>query len=232
METSNVRRIQYITCQWYIVPCLEQPQFNIIGNKWIFRLKWDPDSFITRYKARLVAKGFHQRPGIDYTETYSPVIKPPTIKLVLYIALSNGWPLCQMDVNNAFLHGSISKDIYMSQPSGFANSHFPDYVCKLRKALYGLKQAPRAWYNALKNFLITYEFLNSRSDYIFVFNWDSVVAYFLVYIEDLLLTGNNDSFLNAFKTTLALKFSLRDLESPRHFLGMEILPTSHNFFLS
>jgi len=87
----------------------KQPQFNIIGNKWVFRLKRDLDGDITRYKAHLVTEGFHQRPGIDYTETYSLVIKPQTIKLVLCIALSNGWPLCQMDVNNAFLHGSISR---------------------------------------------------------------------------------------------------------------------------
>jgi len=121
----------------------------------------------------------------------------------------------------------------MSQPPGFVNSHFPDYVCKLHKALYGLKQAPRAWYNTLKDFLITYRFLNSRSDTsLFVYNWDGVVAYFLVYVDDLQLIGNNDSFLNAFKTALALKFSLKDFGSPHHFLGMEILPTSHGLFLS
>jgi len=81
----------------------------------------------------------------------------------------------------------------MSQPPGFVNSHFPDYVCNLHKVLYGLKQAPRAWYNALKDFLITYRFLNSRSvTSLFVYNQDDVVPYFLVYVDDLLLTGNND----------------------------------------
>jgi len=121
----------------------------------------------------------------------------------------------------------------MSQPLGFVNSHFPNYVYKHHKALYGLKQAPRAWYNALKDFLITYGFLNSRSDTsLFVYNRDDVVAYFLVYVDDLLLTSNNDSFLNAFKTALTLKFSLKNLGSPHHFLGMEILPTSHGLFLS
>jgi len=95
----------------------------------------------------------------------------------------------------------VSQRIFMSQPLGFVNSHFPDYVCKLHKALYSLKQAPRAWYNALKGFLITYQFLNSRSDTpLFEYNWDGVVAYFIVYVDDLLLMGNNDSFMNAFKT--------------------------------
>ena len=114
---------------WSFVP--QQPQFNIIGNKWVFRLKRDPDGSIARYKVCLVSKGFDQHPGINYTKTYSPIIKPQTIKLVLCIA--NG--LCQMDVNNAFLHGSILEDIYMYQPPGFFNSDFPYYVCKLRKVL-------------------------------------------------------------------------------------------------
>jgi len=93
--------------------------------------------------------------------------------LVLCIALSNCWPLFQMNVNNVFLHGSISEYIYMSQLLGFVNSHFLDYVYKLHKVLYNLKQTPRAWYNVLKDFLITYEFLNSRSD-------TSLFMYFLL----------------------------------------------------
>lgn len=107
----------------------------------MFRLKRNPDGSIARHKARLVAKGFHQRPGLDFHDTFSPVLKPQTIKLVLCLAL---WPLTQMDVNNAFLHGSIQEDAYMSQPAGFIHPSLPHYVCKLHKALYGLKQAPRA----------------------------------------------------------------------------------------
>jgi len=121
----------------------------------------------------------------------------------------------------------------MSQSPGFVNFHFLDYVCKLHKALYGLKQAHRAWHNALNDFFITYRFLNSRSDTsLFVDNWDCVVAYFLVYVDDLLPTGNNDSFLNAFKIVIPLKFSLKDHESPHHFLGIEILHISRSFFIS
>jgi len=99
--------------------------------------------------------------------------------------------------------------------------------------LYSFIQAPRAWYNALKDFLHTYEFLDSQSDTsLFVYNQDDVVAYFLVYVDDLVLTGNNNPFLNAFKIALALKFYFKDLGSPHHFLGMEIFPTSHGLFLS
>lgn len=102
---------------WSLVP--PKDHYNIIGCKWVFRLKIHPNGSIARYKARLVAKGFHQQPGIDYSETFSPVIKPQTIKLVLCIALSKGWSLSHMDVNNAFLHGTIKEDIYMAQPYGF-----------------------------------------------------------------------------------------------------------------
>ena len=105
---------------WDLVP--KEPHFNIIGNKWVFRIKRNTDGSIARYKARLVAKGFHQCPGVDYTDTYNQVIKPQTIKLVICLAISQGWSLCQMDINNAFLHGAITKDIYMHQPAGFIHS--------------------------------------------------------------------------------------------------------------
>lgn len=210
---------------WSLVP--PEPHFNIIGNKWVFRLKINPDGSIARYKARLVAKGFHQRPGIDFKDTFSPVIKPQTIKLVLSIAISKKWLLSQMDVNNAFLHGTLSEEVYMSQPPGFIHQNFPHHVCKLHKSLYGLKQAPRAWYNELKSFVVAYGFSNSKSDpSLFIYNKDNVISYFLVYVDDILLTGNDSSSLHNFKQALAKKFSLKDLGTPSHFLGVELLPTS------
>ena len=185
---------------------LKQPHFNVVGNKWVFRLT---DGSIARYKACLIAKGFHQRPGVDYNETYNLVIKRQTIKMVLCIALSRGWPLCQMDINNAFLHGTITEDIYMSQPMGFVHSQFPDHICKLHKALYGLKQAPRAWYHAPKAFLLEFGFTNARPDTsLFVYKKNGVLAYFLIYMDDLLLTGNHDAFLRDFKEALTQRFSL------------------------
>ncbi|PNY00673.1 retrovirus-related Pol polyprotein from transposon TNT 1-94 [Trifolium pratense] len=216
---------------WSLVP--HHPHLNVIGNKWVFRIKRNPDGSIARYKARLVAKGFHQRPGIDYKDTFSPVIKPQTIKMVLCISLSKGWDLMQMDVNNAFLNGTLNEEVYMSQPPGFVHSSYPNHVCKLHKSLYGLKQAPRAWYNALHSFVVTYGFFKSKSDpSLFIYHKDGIMAYFLVYVDDLLLTGNSSSFLKDFKTTLAAKFSLKDMGNPSHFLGVELLPTSTGIFLS
>jgi len=138
-----------------------------------------------------------------------------------------------MDVNNAFLHGAIFEDVYMSQPSGFIHPYFPNHICKLHKALYGLKQAPRAWYQELKSFIVASGFFNAKSDSsFFIYKQDHVIAYFLVYVDDLLLMRNDVTFLAKFKAALATKFSLIDLGTPSHFLGVELLPTANGMFLS
>jgi len=123
---------------------------NIVECKWVFRIKRKANGSIEHYKARLVAKGFHQQPGIDFSEIYSPVIKPITIRTMLSLAISAGWPIHQVDVSNTFLHGSLQETVYMEQPPRFQHPSHPTAVCKLNKALYGLKQAPRAWFSRLK----------------------------------------------------------------------------------
>ena len=122
---------------------------NLIDCKWVYRIKKKSDGTIDRYKARLVAKGFKQMYGIDYEHTFSPVVKAATIRLVLSIAVSRGWSLRQLDVQNVFLHGVLEEEVYMKQPPGFEDKDAPSYVCKLDKALYGLKQAPRAWCSSI-----------------------------------------------------------------------------------
>ena len=137
---------------------------NLIGCKWVYQIKWHADGSIERYKACLVAKGFHQQPGIDYGETFSLVIKPTSVRIVLSIALSAGWPIRQIDIQNAFLHGNLSKEVFMHQPPRYSYPSFPHHVCKLKKALYGLKQAPRAWFSWLSTRLIELGFHGSLSD--------------------------------------------------------------------
>jgi hypothetical protein len=126
---------------WNLVPSSDH---NVIDCKWVFKLKHKVDGSVNYHKARLVVKGFKQRLCIDYDDIFSPVIKPITIRLVLSLAVSQGWVLRQLDVQNTFLHGILEEEVYMKQPSEFVDSKFPSYHCKLGKALYGLKQAPRA----------------------------------------------------------------------------------------
>ena len=111
---------------WELVP--PEDITNLVGCKQIFRIKRNSDGSIDRYKALLVAKGFHHRPGVDYHETFSLVVKPTTVRLMLSIAISNGWSLCQLDVNNAFLQGRRSENVFMAQPPGFVDFDHPSYV--------------------------------------------------------------------------------------------------------
>ena len=123
---------------------------KVIGNKWVFRIEYNSDGSVSRYKARLVAKGFHQIQGLDFHETFSPVIKSSTIRIFLSMAVMYHWVLRQIDINNVFFNGYLTEEVYMQQPEGFVDSSRLDYVCKLHKAFYGLKHAPRAWFDKLK----------------------------------------------------------------------------------
>jgi hypothetical protein len=122
---------------WHLVP--RKPEANIIDCKWVYKVKKKADGSIDRYKTRLVTKGFKQRYGIDYKDTFSPVVKAATVKIILSIAVSNGWSMRQLDVQNTFLHGVLKEEVYMRQPPGYENRENPDFVCQLDKTIYGLK---------------------------------------------------------------------------------------------
>ena len=128
---------------------------HIIQTKWVFGTKLKADGSLDKYKAQLVAKGFQQNAGIELLETFSPVIKASTIRIIFTLAISKGWDIQQIDVNNAFLNGDLHEDVFVTQPEGFEDPIKPNHVCKLRKALYGLKQAPRAWFEKLKSALLS-----------------------------------------------------------------------------
>jgi hypothetical protein len=145
---------------WHLVPPMRGR--NIIGCKWVYKIKRKQDGSLDRYKARLVAKGFKQRYVIDYDDTFSPVVKMATIHIVLSIAVSKGWSICPLDVQSAFLHGYLEEEVYMEQLLGYEDVTKLGYVCKLDKALYGLKQASRAWYSRLSAKLISLGFCSSK----------------------------------------------------------------------
>ncbi|XP_071704681.1 uncharacterized mitochondrial protein AtMg00810-like [Rutidosis leptorrhynchoides] len=143
------------------------------------------------------------------------------------------WPLHQLDVKNAFLNGNLSETVFMEQPPGFINAKFPSHVCHLKKALYSLKQAPRAWFQRLSTFLFQIGFSCSRADpSLFVYKPNSCVLYLLVYVDDIILIGNDDAMIRRFITRLHHEFVIKDLGKLSYFLGLEVTYTSTGLFLS
>ena len=129
---------------------------KLLQCKWIYKTKIAVDGTTTKYMARLVAKGYSQVQGFDYNETFTPVSRIDSIRLVLAIVASKRWEVHHMDVKSAFLHGDLEEEIYMKQPEGFIDD--PSLVCRPRKSLYGIKQSPRAWYFKMDSFVISQNF--------------------------------------------------------------------------
>lgn len=216
---------------WLLVPCPKNR--NIVGSKWIYKVKKNPDGSISRYKARLVAQGFSQAKGLDYDETFSPVVRHSTVRVILALAAMNDWELRQLDVKNAFLHGDLKEEVYMAQPQGFVHCEHPDYVCLLQKSLYGLKQAPRAWNEKFTSFLPSLGFKFSHSDpSLFIRYTEKGMIALLLYVDDIVITGSDSSGIHEVITELSLVFDMKDLGDLSYFLGLEVTRVRHGIFLS
>jgi hypothetical protein len=191
---------------WHLVP---RPTQNVVGTKWVFRNKQDEHGVVTKNKARLVAKGYSQVEGLDFGETYAPVARLESIRILLAYATYHGFKLYQMDVKRAFLNGPIKEEVYVEQPPGFEDSEYPNHVYKLSKALYGLKQAPRAWYQCLRDFLITNEFKVSKvNPTLFTKTIAKDLFVCQIYVDDNIFGSTNKSTCEEFSRIMIQKFEM------------------------
>lgn len=207
------------------------PTKKALGTKWVHTIKFHADGTIERHKSRLVVLGNNQKEGLDYTETFSPVAKMTTVRIFLDVAAKMKHEIHQMDVHNAFLHGDLHDEVYIKMPLGFSNPN-DTRVCRLRKSLYGLKQAPRCWFAKLVDALLKYGFSQTHSDSsLFVYSRHNMSLRILVYVDDLIISGDSSQAINSFKAYLSTCFHMKDLGILKYFLGLEVARSSKGIYL-
>jgi hypothetical protein len=215
---------------WYLVP---RPNQNVVGTKWVFRNKQDEHGVVTRNKARLVAKGYSQVEGLDFDETYAPIARLESIRILLAYATYHGFKLYQMDLKRAFLNRPIKEEVYVEQTPGFEDSEYRNHVYKLSKALYGLKQAPRVWYECLRDYLITNGFKVGKVDPTL---FTKTVAKHLficqIYVDDIIFGSTNKSTCEEFSRVMIQKFEMSMTGELKYFLGFQIKQLQEGTFIS
>ncbi|KAG8479288.1 hypothetical protein CXB51_029082 [Gossypium anomalum] len=206
---------------------------KVIGVKWVFRAKQNADGSLNKLKARLVVKGFSQKYGLDYIETFAPVARLDTVRLLVALAAQRQWIIHQLDVKSAFLNSFLEEEIYIDQPQGFVVSGKEDMVYRLKKALYGLKQVPRAWYSRIDSYLVSLGFERSSSEPTLYVKKKQAETQLIVslYVDDLLVTGGDQNILAVFKAKMKEMFEMSDLGQMTYFLGMEVQRTQNGIFL-
>lgn len=210
------------------------PGKTAVGCKWVYKVKYKSDGSVERLKARLVAMGYTQQAGIDYLDTFSPVTKLVSVKLMLTLADAKGRTLCYLDINNAFLYGDLNEAIYMKLPPGLdPEGKYPSStVCKLQKSLYGLKQASRQWFLKFSTVLLGFGLQQSHLGHSYFFQHkDGNYLGILIYVDDILLASNSSTLIKNFKIYLGAHFKYKDLGPPKYFLGLEIARSNVGIFL-
>ena len=210
---------------WELVPRSSITNRNIVGCRWVYKIKRGADGSIDRFKARLVAQGYSQTEGVDYEEVFSPVARATTIRMLLSFANTHDLEVHQMDVKTAFLNGVLDNEIFMEQPEGFIDPNKPDFVCKLNKGLYGLKQSARCWNQTLDEYLVGvagYYKKSAADGCIYLKNVGSSFIILAIYVDDIIPISNDISLLNKEKDALCKKFEMVDNGEVHFFLGMMI----------
>ena len=204
-----------------------------IGLKWVYKLKRDAGGNVQKHKACLVAKGFVQKQGVDFEEVFAPVARLESVRLLVALAAHEGWRVHHMDVKSAFLNGDLKEEVYVMQPPGYAIDGEEHKVLRLDKALYGLRQAPRAWNAKLDRCLLGLGFTRSPSEHA-VYGRGRGTARLLVgvYVDDLIITGNNDDEISKFKMEMQRLFCMIDLGLLSFYLGIEVKQTTNDISLS
>ena len=203
---------------------VELPEgFRAVGCKWVYKTKTDASGNIERYKARLVAKGFLQKEGIDYHDTFSPVSKKDSLRIIMALVAHFDLELHQMDVKTAFLNGELEEEVYMTQPEGFISEKGNNLVCKLKKSIYGLKQASRQWYMKFHNIITSFGFEENIVDQcIYIKVSGSKFTFLVLYVDDILLASNNLGLIRETKRFLSQNFDMKDIGEASYVLGIEI----------
>ena len=216
---------------WELVPRPEGT--NVIGTKWIFKNKTNEEGVITRNKARLVAQGYTQIEGVDFDETFAPVARLESIRLLLGVACILKFKLYQMDVKSVFLNGYLNEEAYVEQPKGFVDPTHPDHVYRLKKALYGLKQAPRAWYERLTEFLTQQGYRKGGIDKTLFVKQDAenlMIAQ--IYVDDIVFGGMSNEMLRHFVQQMQSEFEMSLVGELTYFLGLQVKQMEDSIFLS
>ena len=205
---------------------------SIVGTKWVFKNKVDEFGTITRNKARLVAQGYNQQEGIDFDQTYAPVARLESIRMLLSFACYKKFKLHQMDVKSAFLNGYLKEEVYVKQPPGFEDEKYPNRVYKLKKALYGLRQAPRSWYERLSEFLIKNGFIRGKIDpTLFTIFKGQDILVVQIYVDDIIFGSTNDSLCKWFSKCMHSEFDMSMMGELNYFLGLQIKQTPEGIYV-
>ncbi|KAK2382486.1 putative mitochondrial protein [Trifolium repens] len=216
---------------WDLVP--RPDGVNIIGTKWVYRNKSDENGVFTRNKARLVVQGYSQIEGVDFDETFAPVARLESIRLLLGVACILKFKLFQMDVKSAFLNGYLNEEVYVAQPKGFVDHNLPDHVYRLKKTLYGLKQAPRAWYERLTKFLLQQGYRKGETDKtLFVRQEEGKLMIAQIYVDDIVFGGMTDALVKQFVHQMQSEFEMSLVGELTYFLGLQVKKMEDTIFIS